>query len=145
MCKYGYQPGVLYWVNSDSKWNEVETWAKWLEDLSLERSDKNFKAYLIYTNPQKLTAEQVEAKLSAFGQKLNLQKVAVTYVPSADDVPTETHLNQINPATTNTFIVYNNRKVADKFANFAFTRQSAALLKASVERAEKEKKLYAKK
>ena len=145
MCKYGYQPGVLYWVNSDANWSEVENWAKWLENLSVRRGDKNFKAYLIYTNPQKLSRERLEAKLFAFGQKLNLQKVAVTYVPSVDDKPTETYLNEINPATTNTFIVYNNRKVADKFTNFLLTEQNKALLKTSVERAEKEKDLYRKK
>jgi protocatechuate 3,4-dioxygenase beta subunit len=142
MCKYGYQPGVLYWVNSDENWSEVEKWAKWLEELSVQRREKQFKAYLIYSNPQKLTAPQLEAKLSAFGQKLNLQKVAVTYVPSLDDRPTETYLNEINPATANTFIVYNGRKVADKFTNFALTEQNTVLLKTSVERAEKEKGLY---
>lgn len=143
MCKYGYQPGVLFWVNSDENWNEAEAWAKWLEDLSVQLGDKNFKGYLIYTNPKKLTAEQLETKLSALGQKLNLKKIAVTYVPGADDKKTYTYLNQINPATGNTFIVYNNRKVADKFVNFEFNEQNTALLKSSVQRAGKEKEMYA--
>jgi protocatechuate 3,4-dioxygenase, beta subunit len=143
MCKYGYQPGVLFWVNSDANPQQVEKWAKWLEDLSVSLGDKNFKAYLIYTNPQKLSREQLETKLAAFGQKLNLKKIAVTYVPSADDKATYTYLNRINPETENTFIVYNNRKVADKFVNFEFNEQNIALLKASVERTGKEKELYA--
>lgn len=142
MCKYGYQPGVLYWVNSDENWSEVENWAKWLEALSVGLGDKNFKAYLIYTNPKKLTAEQLEAKLSNFGRSLDLKKIAITYVPSVDDKPTETYLNQINLATRNTFIVYNNRKIADKFTNFTLTEQNAALLEKSVERADRDKELF---
>lgn len=142
MCKYGYQPGVLYWVNSDANWSEVENWARRLEDLSISLGDKNFKAYLIYTNPQKLSREQLETKLSDFGQKLNLRKIAVTFVPSADDRPTLTYLNQINPTTANTFIVYNNRKIADKFVNLAFKEQNAALLKSAVDRADKERELF---
>jgi protocatechuate 3,4-dioxygenase beta subunit len=143
MCKYGYQPGVLFWVNSDANFAEVEKWAKWLEELSVELGDANFKGYLIYTNPKRLRRAQLEAKLAALGQKLNLKKIAVTYVPSADDRATDTYLNRINPATENTFIVYNNRKVADKFVNFKFNEQNIALLRASVKRAGNEKELYA--
>lgn len=143
MCKYGYQPGVLFWVNSDANPDEVEKWARWLEDLSVVLGDENFKAYLIYTNPKKLSRQQMETKLAAFGQKLDLKKIAVTYVPSADDKATDTFLNRINPATENTFIVYNNRKVADKFVNFKFNEQNIALLKTSVKRAGSEKELYA--
>ena len=143
MCKYGYQPGVLFWVNSDANQNEVEKWAKWLEEMSVELGDGNFKAYLIYTNPKKLSRQQLETKLATFGQKLDLKKIAVTYVPSADDKATDTYLNRINPATENTFIVYNNRKVADKFVNLKFNVQNIALLKTSVKRAGNEKELYA--
>lgn len=145
MCKYGYQPGLLYWVNSDENWNEVEAWAKWLEDLSVQRGDRHFKAYLIYTNPKRLTSEKLESKLSDLGRRLGLRNVAVTYVPSVDDRATDTYLNQINPSTRNTFIVYNNRKVADKFTNLALTERNATLLKRSVERAERDKELYRKK
>jgi len=143
MCKYGYQPGVLFWVNSDANPGQVEKWATCLEELSVERGDKNFKAYLIYTNPANLSREQLETKLAAFGLQLNLKKVAVTYVPSATDKATDTHLNKINPATENTVIVYNNRKVVDKFVNLEFTEQNVALLKSAVKRAGTDKELYA--
>lgn len=135
MCKYGYQPGVLFWVNSDANPEQVERWAQWLEELSVARGDENFKAYLIYTNPNNLAREQLEAKLAAFGQRLGLRKVAVTYVPSVDDEATDTDLNRINPATENTVIVYNNRMVTDKFVNLSFTEQNRILLKRAVERA----------
>jgi len=142
MCKYGYQPGVLFWVNSDANPQQVEQWVTWLEELSTQRGEKNFKAYLIYTNPASLSREQLETKMSAFGQRLNLRKVAVTYVPSATDKATDTHLNKINPATESTFIVYLNRKVVDKFVNLEFTEQNRVLLRRAVERASKDKELF---
>lgn len=142
MCKYGYQPGVLYWVNDDKDWTEIENWARFLEKYSAESGIKNFKAYLIYTNPNKLTAVQMDEKLASFGRRLNLERIALTYVPSADDRQSNIYLNQINPQTRNTFIVYNNRRVADKFVNFAFSEQNQKLLKAAVALADKEKALY---
>lgn len=142
MCKYGYQPGVLYWVNTNTDWQEVESWAKWLEDLSVQTGEKNFKAYLIYTNPQGLSREQIEAKLAELGQKLNLQKIALTYVPGLDDKASDVYLNRINPQTRNTVIVYNNRRVADKFVDLSFTEQNTKLLESAVKRAGKEKELY---
>ena len=120
MCKYGYQPGVLYWVNTNTDWQEVESWAKWLEDLSLQMGEKNFKAYLIYSNPQGLSAAQMESKLSESGQNSSLRKIALTYVPALDNKASYAYLNRINPQTRNTFIVYNNRRVADKFVNLSF-------------------------
>jgi protocatechuate 3,4-dioxygenase beta subunit len=135
MCKYGYQPGVLFWVNSDVTAPQVERWAKWLEELTVARGDKNFKAYLIYTNPQKWSREQLESKLAAIGQSLGLKKLAVTYVPSVDDKATDTYLNRINPATENTVIVYNNRKITDKFVNLEYTEQNKILLRRAIDRA----------
>ena len=142
MCKYGYRTGVLYWVNSDTNWKEVESWAHWLEALSLRMDEEKFKAYLIYSNPQRAPKAQLEARLSAFGQQLNLRQIAVTYVPAVDDTASSAHLNRINPQTRNTFIVYSNRKVADKFVNHAFTDQNTKLLEAALTRASKEKELY---
>lgn len=142
MCKYGYQPGVLYWVNDERDWAEIENWTGWLENLSDELGAKNFKAYLIYTNPNKQNAAEMETKLAALGEKLNIKHIALTYVPAADDRKSSVYLNQINSQTRNTVIVYNNRHVADKFVNLAFTEQNQNLLKAAVERAGKEKQLY---
>lgn len=142
MCKYGYRPGVMFWVSSDANMGQVEQWASWLEALSAERGDENFKAYLIYTNPGALSREQLETKLAALGRKLDLKRVAVTYVPSVTDTSTDTHLNRINPAAENTVIVYNNRKVVDKFVNLGFTEQNARLLKKAVERAGTDKGLF---
>jgi protocatechuate 3,4-dioxygenase beta subunit len=135
MCKYGYQPGVLYWVNSNTDWYEVEAWTMWLEQLSLRSGEKTFKAYLIYSNAPGLSKEQIEEKLSALGRKLNVTKMALTYVPRPDDAASNAALNKINPQTRNTFIVYVNRRVVDKFVNLSFDERNTKLLEWSVRRA----------
>lgn len=142
MCKYGHQPGVLSWVNTSTDWKEVEAWTKWLEELSLKSGEKNFKAYLIYSNAKALGKEQTEARLSALGRKLDVQQMALTYVPALDDKASHAALNQINPETRNTFIVYVNRKVAGKFVNLPFDEQSAKRLAAAVESAGRNRELY---
>lgn len=139
MCKYGYQPGVLYWVNTDTDWREVEAWTRWLEELSQRSGEKEFKAYLIYSNAPGLSRAQMEEKLSALGRKLNVTKMALTYVPSPNDTASNAALNRINPRTRNTFIVYVNRRVVDKFVNFAFDDRNANLLEWSVRRARQAK------
>jgi len=142
MDKYGDRPGILYWVNSDEDWYEIGNWAKWLEKLSVRLGERNFKAYLIYTNPKRLTGEELQNKLSDLGQRLSLKKIALTYVPSVDDRPSKTYRHKINRTTRNTFVVYNNRKIVDKFTNLMFIEQNAALLHKSVERAGRDKALY---
>ena len=139
MCKYGYRPGVLYWVNTDTDWAEVEAWTRWLEDLSRRSGEKDFKAYVIYTNVPGLTKAQMEEKLSALGRKLNVANVALTYVPSPSDAASNVALNEINPRTRNTFIVYVNRRVVDKFVNLGFDERSARQLEWAVTRARQQK------
>jgi len=135
MCKYGYQPGVLYWVNTNTDWQEVEAWTRWLEALSVRSGEKSFKAYLIYSNAPGLSKTQMEEKLSALGRKLDVTKVALTYVPSPDDKASYAGMNKINPRTRNTFVVYVNRRVVDKFVNFSFDEQNTKLLEWAVRRA----------
>ncbi len=93
--------------------------------------------------PERTDREQLEAKMRDFGQRLGLEKIAVTYVPSVDDEATDTHLNRINPVTENTVIVYNKRKVTDKFVDLKFTEQNKILLRRSVDRAGTDRELLA--
>jgi protocatechuate 3,4-dioxygenase beta subunit len=81
----------------------------------------------------------MEEKLSGLGRKLNVTKMALTYVPSPNDTASNVALNRINPKTRNTFIVYVNRRVVDKFVNFGFDDRNAKLLEWSVRRAQQAK------
>jgi protocatechuate 3,4-dioxygenase beta subunit len=75
----------------------------------------------------------VEAKLEKFAQGLSIQNMAITYVPDIDDKETEMDLNNINAKTKTTLIVYNKRKVFDKFVDFTATDKNFNLLFSSVD------------
>ncbi len=146
MCKYGYHPGVLVFLNTDNDWENVIAICKRLEEESIKRKAQKFKAYLIYTNPAKLPIKDLESKLEKFARSLSIKSMAITYVPSINDKKTEMNLNKINPKTKTTIIVYNNRMVFDKFVDFIPTGKNFNLLFNSVEEAGKSKaKLPAKK
>jgi protocatechuate 3,4-dioxygenase beta subunit len=135
MCKYGYHPGVLLFLNTDDDWDNATAICKRLEEESVKRKSEQFKAYLIYTNPSRLPKRDVEAKLEKFAHGLSIQNMAITYVPAVDDGETEMDLNNINPKTKTTLIVYNKRKVFDKFVDFTATEKNFNLLFGSVDEA----------
>jgi protocatechuate 3,4-dioxygenase, beta subunit len=137
MCKYGYHPGVIVFLNTNTDWENAEVICKRLEKESIKRKAEKFKAYLVYTNPTKLPISDLENKLMKFAKQVSVQNMAITYVPSIDDEKTEMHLNKINPEVKNTIIVYNNRGVFDKFVNFVPTEKAFNFLFHSVEEAGK--------
>jgi protocatechuate 3,4-dioxygenase beta subunit len=146
MCKYGYHPGVIVFLNTDTDWENTSAICKRLEEESSKRKSEKFKAYLVYTNPTKLPIKELENKLETFAKSLSVQNMAITYVPSIDDEKTEMNLNKINSKTRNTIIVYNNRGVFDKFVDFVPTEKAFNFLFHSVEEARKSKAaLFAKK
>lgn len=135
MCVYGSMPGVLYWLNSDSDWENAAKIAQWLETESEKRGPRNFKAYFIYMNPSRQTPAEIEAKLTTFSQKLNLKNIAVTFIPSPEDKETAV-LNEINPRLKNTIIVFRKRRVIDKFTEFTPMEINLNLLKSAIKTAE---------
>ena len=135
MCKYGYHPGVMVFLNTDTDWKNITTICKRLEEESIQRKSQKFKAYLIYTNPQKLGVKELERKLSKFAETLSIKNMAITYVPSINDIETEMDLNNINGKTKTTIIVYNKRMVFDKFIDFIPTEKNFNLLFNSVAQA----------
>lgn len=137
MCKYGYNPGVLYFVNTDLGDEDVSTFLRRLEQESSQRRDRKFKAFLIYTNPAGHSEKELKRTLSALGESLKIKHVALTYVESVDDIPSEMNLNKINPKCANTVIVYNKRTVTAKFVNFQVTDDTLEKLFHEVDEASK--------
>ena len=137
MCKYGYNPGVIVFLNTDNDWKNASAICKRLEEESIKRKSQRFKAYLVYTNPGKLSVKEIESKLEKFADSLSIKNMAITYVPSIDDKKTEMNLNKINPKTKSTIIVYNHRIVFDKYIDFSPTDKNFSLLINSVEEAGK--------
>ncbi len=129
----------MLFLNNDDSWDKIAAICKRLEHESIKRKAERFKAYLIYTNPTKLAAKELESKLQKFANSLSIRNMAITYVPSIDDRKTEMNLNNINPNTKSTIIVYNSRKVFDKFIDFTPTEKNFNLLFSSIDEAGKSK------
>ena len=151
MCAYGQGRGVLIWtrsVSSDTIRQMAQFWEKQLQKKVVRHpgveppsvgppsigppSVGPLKAFIIYTNPDRKPAQEVQALLEQFAKKAGLQQVAVLYVPSPDDKSTA-FLYNINPAVSMTVLGYNKRRVVSKFINPLATESSLRDQRMSVE------------
>jgi protocatechuate 3,4-dioxygenase beta subunit len=127
VCKYGRHQGLLYFVGNQPDWDDIARWLTFLEQQSVQRG-KYLKVYFVYGNPVGYNAAARQTALEALGRKLNLQGVALTYVPSLTDTESEVNLNEINPQAQNTFILYRNRNILDKFVNLPASEASFKII-----------------
>ncbi|MBS4043597.1 MAG: hypothetical protein KGZ59_07255 [Chitinophagaceae bacterium] len=116
VCKYGRHHGILYFVGNQPNWNEIKQWLLFLESESINRASL-LKVYFVYGNANNYSRTIREKELEDLGKQLNLKKIALTYVPSFSDEETEVNLNKINAQVENTFIIYKQRKIIDKYIN----------------------------
>nr|WP_293839792.1 hypothetical protein [uncultured Arsenicibacter sp.] len=125
MCKYGHRTaGVMAWL-SDDDWDNAAQLAVFLEKQMQRRGADRFKAFLIYTNPKKRPLPEVQQQLTAFAKQHGLRELSVLYVPSLTDKQTS-YLYRINPNTRNTLLIYNKRRVVDKFVNLSALTQKGS-------------------
>lgn len=116
ICKYGWYHGILYFVGNKPNWNDVKDWLTFLDTESQKR-EEYLKVYFIYGNNLNYDKDTRMKELEKLGTELGLKKVALTFVPSFNDKPSEVHLNKINPNTENTFLIYKRSKVIDKYVD----------------------------
>jgi protocatechuate 3,4-dioxygenase, beta subunit len=116
VCKYGRYHGLLYFVGNRPDWEAIKKWLVFLEEESSKRS-KYLKVYLVYGNSNGYNPAEREKTLAAIGKTLNIQHLALTYVPSFTDATTEVNLYKIDPEAENTFILYRHRTLIDKWIN----------------------------
>jgi protocatechuate 3,4-dioxygenase, beta subunit len=116
ICKYGWYHGILYCVGNHPDWNEIKQWLVFLERESKKRA-KYLKVYFIYGNEKAYNKPKRILELKKIGEELQLENVALTFVPSFTDSESEIDSNQINAETENTFILYKRSKIIDKFIN----------------------------
>ena len=114
ICKYGWYHGILYFVGNNPNWDEIRLWLTFLEKES-EQREKYLKVYFVYGNEKAYTKSDREKELAKLGKELNLDRVALTFVPSFADTESEIDLNHINPNAENTFILYKRSGVIDRF------------------------------
>ncbi len=127
VCKYGRYHGIIYFVGNKPNWVEIKQWLLFLEQESIKRS-KYLKAYFVYGNEDGYSKAQRQLELEKAGTELNLRNIALTYVPSMNDTETEIDLNKIDPSAENTFIIYKNRTIIDKYTSFSPTTEHFNLL-----------------
>ena len=127
VCKYGRYHGILYFVGNHPNWKEIESWLIFLEQQSIRRQDK-LKVYFVYGNENQYNKKERQKQLEQLGKRLNIQKIALTFVPSFIDGETEVNLNKINPKVENTFIIYRYRRIIDKYIGLKPTPENFAMV-----------------
>lgn len=127
VCKYGRYHGIIYFVGNDPDWADIKKWLLFLEKQSIARS-KYLKVYFVYGNEKKYSKDSRQKELEAIGAALDLENTALTFVPSFTDTETDAHLNKINPAVPNTFVLYRNCSIIRKYINLKPTEENFRLL-----------------
>ena len=127
MCKYGKGQGVMVWFNHDNL-EQMNLFAKALEATMQQRGEKDFRVFLIYMNPSNLAKDQTESKLMQDKHKQwaaaqNLSRTALVWVPSPADKET-CGSYMINPAATNTVLVYKQRRLVAKWVNMDYNDEA---------------------
>ncbi len=128
MCKYGYGQGIMVWFNH-ANLDHMSEFIKSLEAEMRKRGEKNLRVFLIYMNPfyQENTTDTenqiIGRKIKAWCMKQQLEKVAMTWIPSPVDEKTA-RIYQINPAAKNTIFVYKSRRVTAKWVNVEYDQQT---------------------
>ena len=116
VCKYGQFHGILYFVGNHPNWSEIRKWLTFFEAESIRRG-KYLKVYFVYGKADHQGPTDQNATLAALGAELNIQHVALTYVPSFHDEASDVIHNKINPEVESTFILFKRRNIFDKYIN----------------------------
>lgn len=127
VCKYGRFHGIIYFVGNYPNWDNIKEWLSFLEQESINRSPY-LKVYFVYGNDKGYSKEERQKELESIGNELNIKHIALTFVPSFSDEKSEVNLNKVNPIVENTFIIYRNRAIIDKFINFKPTKENYKLI-----------------
>lgn len=106
---------------------ELRAWLTFLEHQSKERG-KYLKTYLIFESEDNIKTSEIVNEMINIGDQLCLQQVALTVVPSFDDVKSEAFLNRINPEVKNTIILYKHGTIIDKWINLQTNKTNFNLI-----------------
>jgi len=137
VCRYGRFQGVLYFVGNKPVWNDIRSWIAFLESESVKRG-KFLKVYFVFGDTADYSRERRVKQLEELGTQLNVTNVALTFVPSFADTETDANLNKIDPNVENTFIIFRQRRIVDKFVALKPTVESFRLISAALDRTKSE-------
>lgn len=133
VCKYGRYHGIIYFVGNRPDWIEIKKWLLFLEQESRKRQ-KYLKVYFVYGNEQLYNKQERQKQLEQLGSEVNIQKTALSFVPSFSDKETEASLNKINPDVKNTFIIYKHRAIIDKYIDLMPTAENFKMISETLDK-----------
>ncbi len=115
-CTWGARPQVQVWVGYDKSENSTKI-AKALESAMVKYEDKELKAFMIHMGRCEACTTDMPPKLEATAKESGLEKVAVAFLPNAEDPAAKSY--KINGSTDvkNTVFVYSKKRVVAKFVN----------------------------
>lgn len=135
ICKFGYYHGILYFVGNKPDWPAIEKWLSWFERTSKARQ-KILKVYFVYGNERGYDADRRRKELEDLGKRLGIESLALTFLPSFTDRPSEVFHNRINGDVGSTMIIYRNRKIIDKYIDLEPTQDNFDRISATLSRTE---------
>ena len=138
ICKYGRHQGILYFVGNHPDWSQIRNWLSFLERESQIRGDF-LKVYFIYGNDQNYNRLDRINLLEKIGQELQLEKVALTFISSFKDKASDIHWNRINPDANNTFLMFRQSNIVDKYINLDPNPVNFELIRQSLDRNKSER------
>lgn len=127
VCKYGRYHGILFFVGNKPDWAGIKKWLIFLDRESINRG-KYLKCFFVYGNEKNYSKNAREKELEKIGTELNLKNIALTYVPSLMDTESEVNLNKVNPALENTFIIFRQSTIIEKFIDLKATAENFKLI-----------------
>ena len=137
VCKYGRFHGIVYFVGNNPDWDDIKKWLSFLEQESISR-EKYLKAYFVYGNEKDYNKETRQKELEKIGLELSLKKIALTFVPSMSDIESEVYLNKINPTVENTFVIYRQITIIDKYIDLKATEDNFKLISTTLDKTNSE-------
>jgi len=114
VCKYGKYHGILYFIGRHPDWTEIKKWLLYFEAESKKRKEL-LKVYLVYGNDIGYDKSIREKELEALGTTLNIEQVALTFVPSFTNSDSEIDFLGIDKEVESTILIYKNRNVIEKY------------------------------
>jgi protocatechuate 3,4-dioxygenase beta subunit len=133
VCKYGWYHGILYCVGNNPNWPDIKKWLAFLEAESRQRL-KYLKVYFVYGNKKGYSKAAREKELKKIGTELQLEKLALTFVPSFADTGSEIDALAINQHVDNTILIYKRCKIVEKFINLESGTQHFNLIRQSLDK-----------
>lgn len=102
--------------------------------LSIGEDNPSFIPFHAYGNENNYSKPARQNELEKIGIELNLKNIALTFVPSLEDLESEVNLNKINPVVENTFIIYRHRTIIEKFIDLKPTLDNFKIISATLDK-----------